>query len=209
MLVLVSSDGQPPDSTAKGDPLLGLARLVVQQPRNQDAARTLLRAVTPGLLRVVRGILGTSHPEVPDVCQEATVAFLQALPEFRGQSTVTHFACRIAVFSAMNARRRARLHRQLATTSSEDLPSGSLNPAEEAAAERRRQAVRQLLDELPPAQGEVLALHVMLGYTVQETASAVAAPLDTVRSRLRRALSALRARVGGDSALLEVVRGAT
>jgi DNA-directed RNA polymerase specialized sigma24 family protein len=49
----------------------------------------------------------------------------------------------------------------------------------------------------------------MLGYTVQETAATLGAPLDTVRSRLRRALAALRERIHRDSALLEVVGGRT
>jgi len=44
-----------------------LAQLVVTQPENREAARTLLRAVSPSLLRVVRGILGAQHPDVPDV----------------------------------------------------------------------------------------------------------------------------------------------
>ncbi len=204
---LVSSNDPPCDSGVPGDALFSLARLVGTEPGNREAARTLLRAVTPSLLRVVRGVLGGNHPDVPDVCQDAAVGLLNALGEFRGQATVTHFACRIAVLCAMNARRKARSGRREPLTEVEEVPSCSPNPAETAEAERRRGAMRQLLDELPLAQAEALVLHVMLGYTVQETAAAVGAPLDTVRSRLRRALSALRERVRGDRALLEVVRG--
>jgi DNA-directed RNA polymerase specialized sigma24 family protein len=53
----------------------------------------------------------------------------------------------------------------------------------------------------------VLALHSVLGYTIEETAQVTAAPIDTVRSRLRNALAKLRARLQKDRALLEVVRG--
>lgn len=203
----MSSAGLPPTSGSSGDPLLGLARLIMADPRNHEAARTLLRTVTPSLLRVVRGILGASNPDVPDVCQEAAVALLAALPQFRGHSTVTHFACRIALLTAMNARRKARLGQRAPLADDDSLQDGAPHPGEAAEAARRRAALRRLLDELPPAQAEVLALHVMLGYTVQETSATVAAPIDTVRSRLRRALSALRDRIHGDRALLEVVRG--
>jgi RNA polymerase sigma factor (sigma-70 family) len=181
----------------------------MRQPGDQDAARTLLQAVTPGLLRVARGVLGARHPDVPDVCQEAAVALLAALPAFRAECTVMHFACRIGVLTAMNARRRERLGGRVSAVEEQELLDDAPSPVEAAEAARRRRAVRQLLDELPEAQAEVLALHVMLGYTVQETSAAVAAPIDTVRSRLRRALSALRERLRGEHGLLEVVRGNT
>jgi RNA polymerase sigma-70 factor (ECF subfamily) len=74
------------------------------------------------------------------------------------------------------------------------------------AAARRRAALRRLLSELPELQAEVLALHTVLGYTVEETAAVTGAPLNTVRSRLRAALSALRQAVLADSARLELVR---
>jgi RNA polymerase sigma factor (sigma-70 family) len=206
VLVLVSSRVPPSPPNSTGDPLGELARLVASERTNQDAARTLLRAVTPGLLRVVRGVLGAQHPDVPDVCQEAALALLKALKDFRSECTVLHFACRVGILTAVNARRRARMTRHASVVEDEFFDSAP-GPAETADAARRRAVLRSLLDELPPAQAEVLALHVMLGYTVTETAAAVAAPLDTVRSRLRRALAALRERINNDGVLLEVVRG--
>jgi RNA polymerase sigma-70 factor (ECF subfamily) len=122
-----------------------------------------------------------------------------------------HFACRVAVHTAMNARRHAR-HRTRHTppVAPEDLdecPDTSPSPAEAVASARRRAALRELLDELPAAQAEVLALHVVLGYSVEETAAVTRAPHNTVRSRLRTALASLRDRVRGDEALFEVVAG--
>jgi len=170
------------------------------------AEQTLLVAVGPSMLRVVRRILGTRHPEVQDVCQEAAVALLSALPRFTGQCTVLHFACRVAVLTAMNARRRAS-HRGSGTFSdlAQEVEDDGLSPAEMAEAARRRAVLRQLLDELPWPQAEALGLHVVLGYTVDETANAVGAGPNTVRSRLRRALAALRGRINADSNLLEVI----
>lgn len=175
---------------------------------NAGAERTLLRAVGPAILQAVRGVLGAHHPEVPDLCQEASLALLQALPRFRGECTVTHFACRIAVLSAMNARRRARSQGGAAPTLDPDEisdPGGS--PQSLLSAAQRRQALRALLEELPSAQAEVLAHHVMLGQTIEETAEAMSAPVNTIRSRLRYALGALRQRVSGDPSLFELIRG--
>jgi RNA polymerase sigma-70 factor (ECF subfamily) len=192
-----------------GDPLWRLAVLASQG--DTDAERTLLVAVGPSLLRAVRGVLGSAGSEVEDTLQEAMVALHLALPRFRGESTTLHFACRVAVQTAMNARRRAG-YRTRHTPSAEpaeleELALDECSPADLYAAEQRREGLRQLLCELPDEQAEVLALHAVLGYTIEETAATTQAPINTVRSRLRTALSKLRARIQADGALLETIRG--
>jgi RNA polymerase sigma-70 factor (ECF subfamily) len=177
-----------------------------------DAQRTLLTAVGPAMLKVVRGVLGTTHPDVEDALQESMVALHFALSGFRGECTTLHFACRIALQTAMNARRRAG-HRSKYTPSSAPeelahLPSDDRSPAELVQAERRREELRRLVAELPEPQAEVLALHSVLGFTIEETAQVTAAPIDTVRSRLRNALAKLRERLRADRALFELVEGA-
>ena len=161
---------------------------------------------------MVRGVLGADHSDVEDVMQQATVAVHFAMPSFRGECSVHHFASRIAAQTALNARRRAGYR----TRHTPSMPPEALaefagpaeSPAESLAASRRRATLRQLLCELPDVQAEVLALHTMLGYSVEETAAAVGVPVNTVRSRLRTALAALRVRVEGDGALLDVIKGA-
>ena len=199
-----SDDDSLSEPRSVADPLRTLA---TRAARAESAAeQTLLAAVGPSMLRVARRILGTRHPEVQDVCQEAAVALLSALPRFAGQCTVLHFACRVAVLTAMNARRRAGHHGSLTGVDlAQEAADEGLSPAAMAEAARRRALLRQLLDELPWSQAEALSLHIVLGYTVEETASAVSATPNTVRSRLRRALAALRRRINADSNLLEVI----
>jgi RNA polymerase sigma-70 factor (ECF subfamily) len=62
--------------------------------------------------------------------------------------------------------------------------------------------VRELLDSLPTAQAEALALHAMLGFTVAEVAESTGVPAETVRSRLRLAKRALRDRIEGNPRLV-------
>jgi len=136
-------------------------------------------------------------------------ALHQALPGFRGECGTLHFACRIAVQTALNTRRRAGYRSRHTPSVSPDelseLARDEHSPAEARAAAARRETLRFLLDELPEVQAEALVLHVVLGYSVDETARMMTAPRDTVRSRLRSALSALRTRVGADRALLELL----
>jgi RNA polymerase sigma-70 factor (ECF subfamily) len=53
-------------------------------------------------------------------------------------------------------------------------------------------ALRDAFDRLPPDQRAVIALHFHLGYSIAETAELVGAPVETVRTRVRRAKDRLR-----------------
>jgi RNA polymerase sigma factor (sigma-70 family) len=191
-LTLVSNGRQ-----ARSDPLAGLAAEALRGDR--ASVRTLLSTLGPHLLKITRRVLGAAHADVDDVAQECAIALISALPRRRGDSTVLHFACRIAVLTAMNVRRRERAEKRRRTRDDamavEALPSQL--PAPDAALSARVTAdlVRELLDSLPIEQAEVLGLHCVVGYAVPEIAAASGVPIETVRSRLRLAKQALRARV--------------
>jgi RNA polymerase sigma-70 factor (ECF subfamily) len=188
------------------DPLLPVALEATKG--GASAERTLLRAVGPSIVQIARVVLGANHPDVADVCQEANLALLQALPRFRGECTVTHFACRVAVLTALNARRRDRVRMLVVPdVEPEALSDEALCPADLYLLAQRRQTIRSLLDELPEPQACALAHHVMLGHTIEETAAAQGTPLATIKSRLRYALKALHRRITGDPAILEIVGG--
>ena len=189
------------------DPLADLARGAAgRQPR---AIEAFVMATGLSVVRVVRRILGSHCSEVDDTVQEATFAVLEALPGFRGECTVLHFVCRVATLTAMNARRRAQIRVQVAlsTDDVESHASEGPSPMSSAIESRRREACRALLDELPPAQAEVLALHCVLGYTIEEISSATGSPPNTVRGRLVTAKTALRERLAADEDLNETMRG--
>ena len=194
---------------SRTDALCALAGAVVAgDPR---AIEAFVKAAGPPVLGVARKILGKCHPDVEDVVQEALFAALDALPRFRRECSVLHFVCRVAVLTSMNARRRLRVH-ELITSDSADVdqrPADEPTPMGHALSARRREAFRRLLDELPPEQAEVLALHCVLGYTVAETALSTGAPANTVRGRLITAKNVLRQRMAADPQLCELMRGAS
>jgi len=193
------------------DPLAGLARRAAAG--EPEAARGLLGAVAPHVLRVVRQILGRDHPDQEDLVQEALLGTLQALPRFRGDCSTLHFVLRIGLLTALNARRRFQLREQLAPrdadTDTEALPGHEASPAEALDASRRRALFAALLDELPAAQAEALALHCVLGCTVAETAALAGVPLNTARGRIVAAKAALRSRLTIDPVARDLFRGAS
>jgi RNA polymerase sigma-70 factor (ECF subfamily) len=195
-----------PDAPRAGDDLAPVARAA--QRGAADAVRTLVSAVGPAVLKVVRRLMGAGHPEIEDASQEAVFAFVSALPGFRGECSTLHFACRIAVLTTLK-RRRGRAEQDGARVSDmdmEDLPDGSeRSPLTAAVAERRRIVLRELLGALPEPQAEALALHLMLGHSIEEVAAAAGVPGNTVRSRIRLGKEALRARIDADTRLAELL----
>lgn len=173
------------------------------------AVRRLIGALGPALLRCVRRVLGADHADLEDVMQEAVFALVTALPRFRGESSTVHFACRVAALTAISARRRAG-YRQNVTPAFDPgeldtVPGRAPSPLADLVAEKRRRALMGLLGDLPDPQAEVLVLHYVLGYTVDQIAGSSSIPRDTVRSRLRAAKRALLHRAAIDPVLAELV----
>lgn len=188
------------------DDLLPIARAAVSgQPA---AIRTLVTAVGGPMLRTVRKVMGGAHPDIDDVLQEAALALLSALPRFRGDCSVVHFAHRVAVLTAMSARRQSRTRQQWSDLDAEleELPEDKQeSPWLVLVAAQRRHILRELLDELPDTMAEALALHYMVGYTVDEIASTSGVPENTVWSRLRLGKEALRRKLATDARMVELL----
>jgi RNA polymerase sigma-70 factor (ECF subfamily) len=187
------------------DGLASLARAAASG--RQEAVRTLIVSVTPAVLKAVRGVLGSAHPDVEDAAQDAVWRFVRALDRFRYECGVLHFACRVAVHTALNVKRshRVRGEGRLQPLESEDHVDPGPSPAEELAAAGRREAIRELFATLPTDQAEALILHLVLGFSIEETAATCGAPPNTVRSRLRLAKQAMRLRAGASPALQEAL----
>lgn len=189
------------------DELLSLARAAATG--DPAAAATLVAQVGGTILGTVRQVLGRSHADTDDIAQEATLSFLSSLATFRGESSTRRYAQRVALFAALSARRRSVARSRLLAAEpvtaivSEAEPGG---PWGDVMAARRRDVVRQVLDALPDVIAEALALHFILGYTVEEIAKATSAPANTIWSRLRLGKKALRRAVKRDPRLVDLFR---
>ena len=171
------------------------------------AIEELLAMLGPSLLRAVRALMGPSHPDLEDVVQDVLIAVVDALPSFRGDCSLLHFAIRIATRRTTSARRRSRSivgWLEAFWRKQEPLEPGAPSPGDETLSDRRRHLLRNLLGEIPEAQAEALALRVALGHSIDEVALITRAPINTVRSRLRLAKDALRARIAADARWAEL-----
>jgi RNA polymerase sigma factor (sigma-70 family) len=160
---------------------------------DQAATRQLLTLVVPAVVRSARLVLGAKSPDAEDVAQQALLAFVEALPTFRGDCHPSGFASRITVHLALSSRRRAARLRLAAAEELADASQRGHPPHDDAGtAAYQRRCVRDLLARLPREQAEVLALHVILGHSLLEVSQSTSIPLNTVKSRLRLAKQALR-----------------
>jgi RNA polymerase sigma-70 factor (ECF subfamily) len=194
---------EPVRAEPQPDRLKDLAQRAVQGDRS--ARSQLVREVGPAMLRVIRAVLGSDHPEVEDVLQDSLVAFVRALEVFRGECSVAHYACRIALQRGLDARKHWRVvKRALGRLEQDGNQDVQLPPDGAVTDQRRSELLRQLLCEIPAEQSEALILRHALGFSIDEIAAAVSAPRNTIRSRLRLAKEALRGRIADNGVWREL-----
>jgi len=213
----VSRQSDPQTAVAVADSAVGLpsneerARELATRAASGDLAATqeFLAYVWPTLTRVAAGVLGARHAELDDAVQQSMIALVRALPAFRGECHPAGYASRITLRVALRARRNvkrdATRRETLEQLSSGDDSAVALDgPSDETLGSRRRELLRELLEDLPEEQAEALTLRVVMGWSLEEVARASGAPVNTVRSRVRLAKEALRARIEAQPALAEL-----
>jgi RNA polymerase sigma-70 factor (ECF subfamily) len=213
-------DGDPPLRRQVDEALAG----------NTRAMRDLLASVAPVVARAVRRVLGPSHADLDDAAQQALAGLVARLPGFRFESSLAHFAQRIAVYQALTLRRDAGVRLRLESEAAAAVPAppaaaagagaaaargeragDPADPAPSPASAVEERSLRALLlralDGLAPAQAEALALHFFFGHTAGEIARLTASSEETVRSRLRLGKKALREHITKSDALAPLREG--
>ena len=128
--------------------------------------------------------------EAEDVLQETFLAVVQSVADYHAQGKFRLWLMRIARNRCLRRLQAARLREKV-------MPRGDLEPAEtpspqpgplhEAQAGEARRSVESAIQSLPQRQREALGLFAMKEWTYQEIADVMAAPLNTVKTLIRRA----------------------
>jgi len=193
----------------RGDHLRTVAQKAAEG--NQEALQTLLMEVGGPMLRTVRKVLGAHHPLVEDVAQDAALGLVRAIQIFRGECSVQHFSVRVALRTALLARRHLNVRTKVGDFSeseAEILDDTEDSPLDNLISQERRRILRSVLDQLAPPIAEAVALHFMLGMTVPEIAESEGLSANTVWSRLRLGKQTLRKILAQDGRLADVQKRA-
>ena len=157
---------------------------------SRSAAGALMRELLPRVRNLVRYLV-RGDQAVDDLAQEAIVAILRGLPGYRGDAPLLAWADRIVVRSTFERRRRDRVrHAREGGELPNDEAPALRQSAPELALDRR--ALVAALERLSASQRDALVLHHVVGLSIPEIAEHLDAPLETVRSRLRLGMGALR-----------------
>lgn len=205
---LVRTVQSPPlAQLTKQDRALGDALVEAAVGGDPAAIGAVLRELAPEIARVVRAVLGPNDMGVEDAIQDGLLSLMHALPTFRRDCSIRRYANRIAARTALLTRSRTRATRSREERFSLDERPPAYIDGRQDLALRRKAFVRRMFDELPEPQAEVIALRFVLGYSLEEIAEEVGAPLNTVRSRIRLAKEVMRAHLQDDPELLEHLPG--
>jgi RNA polymerase sigma factor (sigma-70 family) len=163
---------------------------------DHDAFSELARVSIGRLYAAARLILRDSQ-RAEDATQEALVAAWRDLSALRDPDRFDAWLHRLLVRACYREASRGR--RAWAVEVAVRDREGALpDPAGDLA---DRDQLERGFRRLPPDQRAVIVLHHYLGLTLDETAEALGVPPGTARSRLHRAIEALRAALDADARL--------
>ncbi len=136
--------------------------------------------------------------EAEDLAQEVFAKVSQALPQFRGDSSLSTWMYRIATNTAYDRLRRRSSQWPGEVSIDHVAPVEDRSPGVEERFVRREMGtcIEQYVDRLPASYRAVVILSEHEGLTNREIADALGVSLDTVKIRLHRARARLRKDLG-------------
>jgi RNA polymerase sigma-70 factor (ECF subfamily) len=159
--------------------------------RDADALRIIMQMHNQRLYRIARG-LADDDSEAEDIVQEAYVNAFAHFAEFRGESALSTWLCRIVVNEALGRLRRKRRAAAFATPAAW---ANSDDPERTVAQRQILDRVERAIDTLPVAYRVVFVARAIEGLSNDETAELLGLRPETVRTRLHRARSLIRKRM--------------
>lgn len=163
---------------------------------DDEAYRVLVDREKENVIGLCRRVL-RDPMEAEDVAQESFIQAYRALPTFRGDGAFGAWVGRIA--SRMAYARLKRPTELRADPTREDgwlIEVGEgIDPQRAILEGERRVEVQRAISSLPAHQRRIVEMRFYGGMSLEEISSATGAPLGTVKSRLHRALAALRGRL--------------
>lgn len=168
--------------------------LVIRAREGDHEAFAQLVARSIGRLNALARLILNDYARAEDAVQEAYVDAWRDLRGLRDPDRFDAWLSRILIRSCQNARRGDRRHRTIELPLAIDGPTLSDAQVQVANADLLERGLRRL----PFEQRSVLVLTYYLDLPQAEAAAAIGIPLGTLKSRLSRAIEALRAELAAD-----------
>lgn len=132
-----------------------------------------------------------SAPDAEEVAQDAFVRAWRALPGFRGEAAFGTWLHRIVVRRALD-RAAVLRNRRARESHAEEMDSLAVVEGRDAGEAARERRMSRLVARLPEAQRAAVTLYYLEDRSVENVASLLGLPENTVKTHLSRARAALR-----------------
>src|SRR5690348_1644330 len=163
-----------------------------------SAFATVMRRNNQRLYRLARGVL-RDEGEAEEVLQESYLRAFTHLDGFKGDSTLATWLARIVLNEALGRLRRRRptvaiddVAETLAVAAPGALSREEPSPEQAIARQEIRRSIEKAVDDLPTSFRAVFMLRAIEQMTIEETASCLGIPPETVKTRFHRANRLLR-----------------
>lgn len=193
------------------EPSRGLSSLApassLDRARNGDAREleAIARRELPRVERLLRRLLGP-RSDMEDLVQNVFVEMCRALPNFRGDSTVSTFVGGITVRIARRAMRPTAWVR-FRSQMPEEPPAGPDRPEDNAVAAEQLRRLDSALQRISADKRIAFVLWAVEGKDVESIAKMVGASVAATRSRIHYAQKELRSIAATDPYLSDLVEG--
>lgn len=189
----ISAPPPPPAATVGPSPGTELASMTAPTPAEQleELVRDHLDAVYRVAFSVVR-----DSALAEDVAQDSILKAWNALPTFRGESTLRSWLLRITHNTAISTlrKRREELHDPMLMPEPDH---GGVSTEKQVVDALSADAFETALDQLDELSRSVVVLREIEGMTYEEISETLEVPLPTVKTRLLRARRTLAAALDG------------
>jgi RNA polymerase sigma factor (sigma-70 family) len=181
----------------EGRPLLEREWIEAARRGDASAFEELVRHYQEIAVRTAYLVVGDAD-EARDAAQDGFLRAHGALGRFREGAEFRPWLLRIVANAARNRRRSASRRTDLALRAFRDAASGDAAPSPEALilADERRRELMAAVNGLRLEDRLVIALRWFLELNEEEMAAVLDCPRGTIKSRLSRATSRLRAAIG-------------
>lgn len=165
----------------------------MEQAKPAAEFAALAAELSPPLLRYLRRYAGDATV-ADDLLQETLIRMARGLADFAGRSSVKTWAFAIATRVALDYF-RSPAHRAgiVDMDEAEQVADPARLVEEQVAVDEMNACIRQVIDSLPGDYRAALVLHDLEGQTAREIAEICGVSLATVKIRIHRARSRLKA----------------
>lgn len=157
---------------------------------DEYALEALFERYESTIFHFLLGIL-RDHHTAEDVLQNTFIQALQNTGKIR-EGGFRSWLFAVAYQQAMEAKRRQKRLPRFAENSGQDVSESGPSPIEEAERHEEAGKIRELLDQLPAVQRQVIHARIYEGKRFREIADAMGAPLNTTLARMHDGLRNLR-----------------